>query len=200
MLYFSALNDLADDYPRLCVFVDFHLPLFNWDMFIYPDNFLYHTAEFVCNHGLTQLVDTPTRGNNVLDLVLCSDVLSCDTMCLLPLMGTSDHAVVSFSLFVSLQHQTPCSSTSSQRPNYAKADWASIRCFLSTINWSNVFHICNSTEQYWDAFVCVVDECVNNFTCIHHFRPPVHTTNVKHYPSYVRKLLFKKHPCWSLDN
>ena len=59
MLYFSALNDLADDYPRLCVFVDFHLPLFNWDMFIYPDNFLYHTAEFVCNHGLTQLVDTP---------------------------------------------------------------------------------------------------------------------------------------------
>ena len=38
--------------------------------------------------------DTPTRGNNILDLVLCSDVLSCDTMRLLPLMGTSDHAVV----------------------------------------------------------------------------------------------------------
>jgi len=69
-------------------------------MFIYPDNFLYrNAAEFVCNDGLTQLVDTPTRGNNVLDLVLCSDVLSCcDNMCLLPSMGTSDHDVVSFSL------------------------------------------------------------------------------------------------------
>jgi len=79
----------------LCVFGDFNLPLFNWDIFIYPDNFLYpNAAEFVCNHGLTQIVDIPARGNNILDLVLCSDVLSCDTMRLLPLMGTSDHAVV----------------------------------------------------------------------------------------------------------
>jgi len=81
MLYFSALNDLADGFPRLCIFGDFNLPLFNRDMFIYPDNFFYRTAaDFVCNHGLTQLVDTSTRGNNILDLVLCSDVLSCDTM------------------------------------------------------------------------------------------------------------------------
>ena len=68
-VFFSALNDLADGFPRLCVFGDFNLPLFNWDMFIYPDNFLYRTAaDFVCNHGLTQLVDTPTRGNNVAQL------------------------------------------------------------------------------------------------------------------------------------
>ena len=198
MLIFSALNDLAEGSPRLCVFGDFNLPLFNWDMFIYPENFLYRTAaEFVCNHGLTQLVDMPTRGNNILDLVLCSDVLSCDSECLLPPMGTSDHAVVSFSLCVSLQHQTSCSSTNNlTRPNYAKADWSSICCFLSTINWSNVFCSCNSTEQYWDAFVCVVSECVNNF--IPYFKPTVHTTNVKHYPSYVRKLLLKKHSCWKL--
>jgi len=71
-------------------------------MFIYPENFLYRSAaEFVCNHGLTQLVDTPTRGNNILDLVLCSDVLCCDSVCLLPPIGTSDHAVVSMSLCVS---------------------------------------------------------------------------------------------------
>jgi len=39
-------------------------------MFIYPDNFSYRdAAEFVCNPGLTQLIDAPTRGNNVLDLV-----------------------------------------------------------------------------------------------------------------------------------
>ena len=196
--FFSALNDLADGSPRLCVFGDFNLPLFNWDMFVYPDNFLYRSAaEFVCNHGLTQLVDMPTRGSNILDLVLCSDVLSCDSVCLLPPMGTSDHAVVSFGLRVSLQHQMPCYSTSHPtRPNYAKADWSSICCFLSTVNWSDVFCSCNSTEQYWDAFVCVIDECVNNF--IPHFRPTVHTTNVKHYPSYVRKLLLKKHSCWKL--
>jgi len=82
------------------------------------------------------------------------------------------------------------------RPNYAKADWSSICCFCRPVTDQNVFRSCNSTEQYWDAFVYVVDECVNNF--IPHFRPTVHTTNVKHYPSYVRKLLLKKHSCWKL--
>jgi len=93
-------------------------------MFIYPDNFLYHNAaEFVCNHGLTQLVDTPTRGNKfILVLVLCSDVLCCDSMCLLSPLGTSEHAVVSLSLCVSLQRQTSRSTNGNlTRPNYAKA-------------------------------------------------------------------------------
>ena len=88
--FFSALNDLADGFSRVCVFGDFNLPLFNWDMFIYPDNFLYcSAAEFVCNHGLSQLVDIPTRGNNILDLILCSDVLSCDVVSVLPPMCSS---------------------------------------------------------------------------------------------------------------
>jgi len=55
MQFFSALNDLAEGCPRLCVFGDFTLLLFNWEMFIYADNFLYrNAAEFVCNYGLTQ--------------------------------------------------------------------------------------------------------------------------------------------------
>ena len=43
----TALSDFADGSPRLCVFGDFNLPLFNWDMFIYPDNFLYRNAAFL---------------------------------------------------------------------------------------------------------------------------------------------------------
>ena len=138
--FFSVLNDLADGFPPLCVFGDFNLPSFNWDMLIYPDNFLYlNTAEFVCNHGLTKLVDMPAQGNNILDLVLCSDVLSCDFMCMLPPLGTSDHAMVSFDLCVSLQQQMSCSSTCNlARPNYSKADW-------STVNWYMVVTLLSST-------------------------------------------------------
>lgn len=196
--FFSALNELADGSPRLCVFGDFNLPLFNWDMFVYPDNYLYrNAAEFVCNHGLTQLVDLPTRGNNILDLVLCSDVLSCDSVCMLPPMGTSDHAVISFNLYVSLLQETTSTTTSNlTRPNYSKADWSSICCHLSTVNWSNVFYSCTSVEQYWDAFVSIFDECVNYFVPC--YKPTVHTANVKHYPNHVRKLMNKKYSCWKL--
>jgi len=111
-------------------------------------------------------------------------------VCLLPPMG--DRAVVSFSLcFITAPNSMQLYTSNLIRPNYAKSDWSSICCFLSTICWSNVFYSYNSIEQYWDPFVYVVDESVNNF--IPHFRP-----NVKHYPSYVRKLLFKKHSCWKL--
>ena len=167
-------------------------------MFIFPDNFLHRSAaEFVCNHGLTQLVDMPTRGNNILDLVFCSDVLSCDSMCMLPPFGTSDHAMVSFDLCVSLQQQVSCSATCNlARHNYSKANWSGICCYLSTVNWYNVFHGCNSVEQYWDAISYVVDECVKNF--IPCYSPTVHTANVKHYPNYVRKLFHKKHLLWKL--
>jgi len=82
------------------------------------------------------------------------------------------------------------------RPNYSKADWSGICCFLSAVNWYNVFHGCNSVEQYWDAFAYVVDECVKNFILC--YSPTVHTANVKHYPNYVRKLFHKKHLLWKL--
>jgi len=51
---------------RLCVLVDFHHPHFNWDLFIYSYR---SAADFVCNHGLTQLVNEPTRVNSILDLI-----------------------------------------------------------------------------------------------------------------------------------
>jgi len=104
---FSVLDLLAEDCVRLCVFGDLNLPLLNWDLFVYPDNHLYCTAaDFICNHGLTQLVDDPTRGDSILDLILCSDLLCCDNVNVLPPLANSDHSVVSCSLSISLPHST----------------------------------------------------------------------------------------------
>ena len=89
--FFSALNSLANGSFRLCrpIIGDFNLPDFNWDLFDYPDSHLYTAAaDFVTVHGLSQLVDFPTRGSNILDLVLCYDVLCCDDFELLPPIGS----------------------------------------------------------------------------------------------------------------
>jgi len=86
---------LAVGCARLCVLGDFNLPHFNWNLFIYLETNLYHSAaDFVCNHGLTQLVNEPTRGASILDL--CTDVLCCDDVLILPPLASSDHSVVSF--------------------------------------------------------------------------------------------------------
>ena len=69
----------------VCVIGDLNLPLVKWDLFVYPENFLYCTAvDFFCNRGVTQRVNDPTRGDNsTLDLILCSDLLCCDNVKLL---------------------------------------------------------------------------------------------------------------------
>ena len=93
---FQPLSHLADDSVRLCVVGDFNLPDFNWDLFIYPENFLHCTAaDFIRNNGSTQLVIDPTRDDSILDLILCIDVLCCDNVCSLAPLDSSDH-VVSF--------------------------------------------------------------------------------------------------------
>jgi hypothetical protein len=59
-------------------------------------------ANLVYNHGLTQLVNEPTRVDNILDIILCSDTLYCDNIKCLPPLGSSDHSIVLLTLALSL--------------------------------------------------------------------------------------------------
>ena len=102
-LLFSALNFLATNCARFCLLGDLNLPDFNWDLFLYPDGTLYNcAANFVCENGLEQLVDQPTRGVNILDYVFCSDDICCDNILYLAPLANSDHCIVAFSLALSL--------------------------------------------------------------------------------------------------
>ena len=195
-LLFSALDSLATGCVRLCVLGDFNLPDFDWDMFAYPHNFLYcSAADFVCNHGLTQLVNDPTRGDAVLDLILCSDVLCCDDVCTLPPLGSSDHCVVSFTLFISLS-PAPTQVPYNAKRNFSRADWPGICNFLSLVNWQMVFANCLSADEYWNNFSHLIGQGIDKFVPC--YIRTKHTVSVKSYPLNVRKLCAKKHRCWKL--
>ena len=76
---------MANGSGRFCLVGDLNLPEFEWELFLHPDNLLYDSAaNLVCDHGLTQLVTEPTRGDNILDVILCSDNLCCDNVGYLP--------------------------------------------------------------------------------------------------------------------
>jgi len=50
---------------------DLNLPLINWDVLTGPNHEVHTTVlEFLRNNGYSQLVHFPTRGSNLLDLVL----------------------------------------------------------------------------------------------------------------------------------
>jgi len=73
--YMQLLTDCLSHYTsNKCVHVvvsDFNLPRVNWDMLTGPDDVLYQSfVDFVANQGLSQLINFPTRGPNVLTFCL----------------------------------------------------------------------------------------------------------------------------------
>ena len=74
---------------------DFNCPGINWDRFKAPaynvqDLFL----QFTLSSGFSQLVNEPTRQDNILDLVLCNEPLLISSVDIQSPIGKSDHASV----------------------------------------------------------------------------------------------------------
>ena len=115
------------------------------------------------SHGLSQIVDQPTRGNSILDIVLCSDVLCCDDVEVLLLISTSDHNTVCFRLCLYFTQQHSPTKESPPRHNFAKADWESSCNFLAATDWHFVFSDCYTADDLWNAYISVVQQAINKF-------------------------------------
>lgn len=197
----SALDWLGNGCARFCVMGDLNLPSFDWQQFVYPDSVLYNAfADLVCSHGLTQIVNEPTRGENILDVVLCSDILCFDDVEILPPIAMSDHCAVCFEFCIFLPQQDEPSSESAKgvpcRRNFAKADWDSLCAKLASVNWHTTFVNCTTADQLWNAFVCVADQAIEEHVPV--FKPTKHVLAPKSYPKYIRKLLARKRARWKL--
>jgi len=137
---------------------DFNLPNSDWDLFAYPSNYLYSTAaEFICENGLTRVVSEPTRDEHILDIILRSDVLYCDDVCILPSVGNGDHNIVSIEISISLEAPIPQYSVT-LRPNFSKANWIELNSFLALINWHAKSADCKIVSNYWNKFTLIVND------------------------------------------
>ena len=188
------MNFLATSCARFCLLGDLNLPDFNWDLFIYPDSSLYNcAANFVCENGLEQLVDQPTRGDNLLDYVFCSDVICCDNISYLAPLASSDHCIVAFSLALSLPAGDGIPDNIS-RPNFGKANWTDLCRYLNSINWNNVLSRCPTASSMWDSFVDIVMVGVSMHVPLHKDAGP--ESRRIHYPLRMKKLFRNKTRSW----
>ena len=87
-----------------------------------------NASKFICNNGLHQFFEVPTREKNILDIVLCSDVLACDDVDVSAPIGNSDHSV-SFTLNVTFPSCAATYNILSVAHNLAKADWAGLNLY-----------------------------------------------------------------------
>ena len=163
----SSLNllnsSLLSIHSRHCIVLcgDFNLPHINWST-IYP-TVSSPCATLLCtlvnDNYLTQLVNFPTRENNILDLIfvnstnIVSGVQSVDN-----LPGT-DHEAIQFTLIVAPPKQIHCSRF---LYNYKKADLALFHEVLSRIPWHCIpsGDIDESWSMWKDLFFCAADSAI----------------------------------------
>ena len=109
-------------------------------------------------HFLTQHVQSPTRGDNTLDLVMSTFNSPVTTQIMSPI-GRSDHAVI-LSDFTGV---LPTHEAAVQRTvwRYEKADWNRLRSFFRQVDWSTV--ITPNPETSCEHVTAAIMKAVSQF-------------------------------------
>ena len=88
-------NDLIDHIClkyHFAIFVgDFNLPFLTENVNIAPYNKFSTLIDKIIEFGLQQLVNEPTRGHNILDIVFCTKFVSYENVLVSPPFASSDH-------------------------------------------------------------------------------------------------------------
>jgi len=160
-----------------------------------PDDLSSKFVDFALEFGFAQHVTEPTRGTNVLDILLANDPCAVVDCNVLDPIGNSDHNAVHFNVLL------PTSNSDKAKPfrdcdyvyDFENTDFVQFRSFLSSVCWSDVIASNNGISDCWDNFVSVINYGISMFTPL---KKVSFSRCRKKYPPYIRQLLRKKSAAW----
>jgi ribonucleases P/MRP protein subunit RPP40 len=158
----SALIKMLDQAAKEVVLImgDFNYGnLINWKTFQghgKSDNFI----ECLENNYLNQFVEIPTRGNNILDLVLSNEEQLIQKIEVGEHFSTSDHQVIRLELMVGNKKRVKEENVIYY--DYFQANYEEIRKQVSSINWETVIQG-QSIEEDWNRFKEKLNEVIEKW-------------------------------------
>lgn len=141
-----------------CVIMgDFNFSELHWDK-LNTISDEHSFVKSVNDNYLEQLVDKPTRGNNILDLILTNDDTMVQNVNVGEPFGTSDHNIIRFELIIS------CADNKINFPkyNYFHADYDKIRNYLDDKDWDNILNETN-VNILWNNIKSELDNIKEKF-------------------------------------
>ena len=107
---------------------------------------------------LTQHVLEPTRGENVLDLVLSSQKELVDNVKIHEPLGNSDHNQIHFDINV----KSKSKNKKTYRRNFHKGNYKDMRKYLAKLDWNNM--LMNKTAiKYWNILKYEIERIIDKF-------------------------------------
>ena len=199
-LLFECLTEHSRNHKNMHAIIgDINLPHINWNILTGPDDDIHKTTlKFILEYGYSQLIDFPTRGCNLLDVLLTNVDMLITSITSHPPIGYSDHVTVQFSVAVNLVARTCITVESGTKCTYQwhNADFEGMSAYLNTVNWISVIHANPSAVCAWAQFCRLLQHAIDLF--VPSF---VASNSSKHSrkprrPRAVRKCEMKKARLW----
>ena len=132
----------------LIILGDFNLPDFDWNyQSVYSKDHYLIFSEFFCNLNLKQFVDKPTRGNNILDLILSNVNDFVEDVQVHPPLSHCDHSIVTFNVNIAYSLQSSSNSIYNIF-DFFKTDFISFNEYIDSFEWPRIFVSCSSDVMY----------------------------------------------------
>ena len=164
-LFDSYLAILSTCYDNIVIYGDFNLPKIIWyspDQTTGSDELQF--TELLNDYFLSQVNNQPTRGENILDLIITSapDQVKVNDILLPQESGiVTDHNCIFFEVKANVKAQT---KQNRHVYDYLKGDFQGLRSTLHNIHLSNVVEISTNVNVAWlqwkAKFVCAVREFI----------------------------------------
>ena len=148
-------------FDQLLIVGDFNLPNVDWATVTASTDCQMYTifTKAIKDHFLWQLIDFPTRNDNLLDLLLTNIPDKISNIKGFQDILNSDHQLIEFSMDLRIKSQKP--HVKRRLYNFKKADWNGLKYSLSLINWDLCFEENNtnaSLTNWSDTFLAAVDQ------------------------------------------
>ena len=173
----DAIGEACRTHKNVLICGDFNFPNIDWDK-LHADTRGEGFLQMTLDCFLQQHVQSPTRGNNILDLVLATEGTTIRNVVNCCPLGSSDHNTVKFELEV----PTMLPMWKKFYRNYRCGNYTAFKKYLTNIDWNIVFMDKNINDM-WENFKNIIHEGVSNFVPLKKRRsnapaPPWVTKNV----------------------
>jgi len=207
--FIACLELLCNINYTVFIVGDFNMPDVCWSDFSFTGshaNFSNIMLDFVCDHGLSQCVVEPTRGNNLLDLVFTNDPLLVNDCNVDAAFIGCDHMSVHFNIVLPVELSPNiclplCDDPESEVLcfyNFNAGDYDGLNMYLSSVNWQEVFGDISDINECWNSFTDILNKGIELFVPVKVFDPTVPRNERKLLPLFIRQLYRKKNAAWRL--
>ena len=186
----TSLQKLIIPTNPFFLFGDFNLPNINWEFPTSLGNPAHDLfLSFTLSNSLTEHILQPThKRGNTLDLLfsnLPAQAILLSYSVEAPLSSTCDHNLIT--LQFELKNKVSFLPNKLLR-NFAKANFDDINIELNTINWYSVYNSCPNFQSFYNLFVDILQNTINNH--VSYFQEL--SSNRPKYPKHIKALLNEK--------